>query len=329
MADDGSPKGSVWIENLTWMEAERVLEEYEVVMIPLGARTKEHGPHLPLNNDWVMAEYLAKRVAAVVPVAVMPSLQYGYYPSFLEYPGSVSLGFETFKEFVKDVCVSMAGYGVRKFYVLNTGVSTARALEPASEELREQGIEMRFTDILASGARAEEGVSEQEGGTHADEMETSMMLYINPEMVDMSKAVKDYDPTGGLGLTRDPEKTGSKYSPTGIYGDPTLATGEQGMIAVEARVRFIVEELRAGSASLSRSCGPSSILRRRAHDLRSLNPGFSFLRAATSISTRPDMSLRSKVSTGLWEYLRGTPTVVAGIPPRVWAIAEASVPPSW
>ena len=245
MADDGPPRGSVWIENLTWMEDEEALREYEVVMIPLGARTKEHGPHLPLNNDWIMAEYLAKRVAAEVPVAVMPTLQYGYYPSFLEYPGSVSLRLETFKELVKDICVSMAGYGVRKFYVLNTGVSTARALGPASEELREQGIEMRFTDILASGARAEEGVSEQEGGTHADEMETSMMLYINPEMVDMSKAVKDYDPSGGLGLTRDPEKMGSKYSPTGIYGDPTLATVEKGRIAVEARVRFIVEELRA------------------------------------------------------------------------------------
>ncbi|MEE8355609.1 MAG: creatininase family protein [Candidatus Bathyarchaeia archaeon] len=245
MADDESPRGSVWIENITWVEAEEALHEYEVVMIPLGARAKEHGPHLPLNNDWVMAEYLAKRVAAEVPVAVMPTLQYGYYPSFLEYPGSVSLSFETFKELVKDVCVSLAGYGVRKFYVLNTGVSTARALGPASEELRDRGIEMRFTDILASGARVEEGVSEQEGGTHADEMETSMMLYIKPGIVDMSKAVKDYDPTGGRGLTRDPDKIGPKYSPTGISGDPTLATVEKGRVAVEARVRFIVEELRS------------------------------------------------------------------------------------
>jgi creatinine amidohydrolase len=245
MADDESPGGSVWIESLTWMEAENALREYEVVMIPLGARTKEHGPHLPLNNDWIMAEYLARRVAVEVPVAVMPTLQYGYYPSFLEYPGSVSLGFETFKELVKDVCVSMAGYGVRKFYVLNTGVSTARALGPASEELREQEIEMRFTDILASGARAEEGVSEQEGGTHADEMETSMMLYIDPDVVDMSKAVKDYDPRGGRGLTRDPENVGPKYSPTGVFGDPTLATVEKGKVAVEARVRHIVDELRA------------------------------------------------------------------------------------
>ena len=243
--DSSGPKRSVKLEELTWVEAERVLKEYEVVMIPLGARTKEHGPHLPLNNDWIMAEYLAERVAAEVPVVVMPTIQYGYYPSFLEYPGSVSLELETFKGLVKDICVSMSGYGVRKFYVLNTGVSTVRGLRPAAEELREMDIEMRYTDILEAGRRAEEEVSEQEGGTHADEMETSMMLYIKSEVVDMAKAVKDYHPLGGRGLTRDPDnKNAGTYSASGVYGDATLATLEKGKIAIEARVRHIVEELK-------------------------------------------------------------------------------------
>jgi len=114
----------VKIENLTWIEAEEILKEYDVVLIPLGARTKEHGPHLPLNTDWILAEYLAERVANEVPVVLMPTIQYGYYPSFLEYPGSVSLKLETFKEMLKDICISMSRYGVKKFYVLNTGVST-------------------------------------------------------------------------------------------------------------------------------------------------------------------------------------------------------------
>ena len=61
----------------------------------------------------------------------------------------------------------------------------------------------------------------------------------------MSKAVKDYDPTGGRGLTRDPKNVGPKYSPSGVFGDPTLATVEKGRVAVEARVRHIVGELRA------------------------------------------------------------------------------------
>ena len=238
-------KRSLRLEHLTWIEAEKALKDCKVVMIPLGARTKEHGPHLPLNNDWIMAEYLAERVAAEVPVMMMPTLQYGYYPSFLEYPGSVSIGLETFKELVKDICVSMSGYGVKKFYVLNTGVSTVLGLRPAADELRELGIEMRYTDILESGRGVEEGLMEQEGGTHADESETSMMLYINPEMVDMSKAVKDYHPLKGQGLTRDSgNRDAGVFSVSGVFGDATLATLEKGRSAVEARIRYIVDELR-------------------------------------------------------------------------------------
>jgi creatinine amidohydrolase len=139
----------------------------------------------------------------------------------------------------------VAGYGIKKFYILNTGVSTVMGLKPASSELREEGINMIFTNILKSGSRVEEGIMEQEGGTHADEMETSMMLYMSPEVVDMSKATKDYDPTEGRGLTRDPNKKDAKYSPTGIFGDPTLATVDKGRIAVEGRIRFIVDELKA------------------------------------------------------------------------------------
>ncbi|MCW3992933.1 MAG: creatininase family protein [Candidatus Bathyarchaeota archaeon] len=237
---------SVWLEELTWVEAEEAIRDYEVVMIPLGARTKEHGPHLPLNNDWIMAEHLARRVAEEAPVVVMPTLQYGYYPSFLEYPGSVSLGLETFKEMLKDICISMSGYGVRKFYVLNTGVSTLLGLRQAAEELRERGIDMRYTDILKAGAEVEEEISEQEGGTHADEMETSMMLYIKPDVVDMSKAVEDYHPREGRGLTRDPDRPGvGAYSASGVFGDATLASVEKGRIAVEARVRHIVAEVKA------------------------------------------------------------------------------------
>ncbi len=64
-------------------------------------------------------------------------------------------------------------------------------------------------------------------------------------------------------------------------------------------------------------------------DLLSSKPASKAFREATRIFTRFSMSLRSKSSTGLWEYRLGTPTVMAGMPPLVWAMAEASVPPSW
>jgi creatinine amidohydrolase len=233
----------VRLEHLTWIEAEEVFETHDLVVIPLGAITKEHGPHLPLNNDFLMAEYLADRVAKELDVVMMPTIPFGFYPAFLEYPGSVSLEAETFRELVKDICVSIAGYGVKKFYILNTGVSTARVLGPASAELLESGIIMRFTDILQVGADAIEEVETQEGGTHADEIETSMMLYIAPDIVDMTKAEKDYDPRNRRGLTRDSTKPYT-YSPTGIWGDPTLATRQKGERIVEATVRDIIEDIR-------------------------------------------------------------------------------------
>ena len=238
-------QSSILLENMTWIEAEKALRSYEVVMIALGARTKEHGPHLPLKNDFTMAEYLKERVMKEVPVAVLPTLQYGYYPSFLEYPGSVSLGEETFTSVVVDICRSMNGYGVKKFYVLNTGVSTLRPLEAAAAALEKEDILLAYLNILEVDEKVPPGLLKQEGGTHADEGETSMMLYIAPDSVDMSKAVKDYDPRPNRrGLTRDPEGSGH-YSPTGIWGDPTLASKEKGKVLVEAAVAECVKQIRA------------------------------------------------------------------------------------
>ncbi len=235
---------SLVLEDLTWVEAEKALKDYDVALIALGARTKEHGPHLTLKTDYIQAEYLMRRVAAEVPVVVLPTLQYGYYPSFLEYPGSVSIGAGTFKNVVMDICKSMRGYGLKKFYVLNTGVSTIGPLAEAEKELAAAGITLRSLNVLEVDRELPAGLLKQEGGTHADEGETSMMLYIAPETVDMSKAVKDFDPRPGRhGLTRDPKGEGS-YSPTGIYGDPTLATKEKGRVIVEATVRAAVRQVR-------------------------------------------------------------------------------------
>jgi creatinine amidohydrolase len=237
-------KPSVILENLTWIDAEKALQEYEVVLIALGARTKEHGPHLLLKNDYVMAEYLKERVIKEVPVIALPTLQYGYYPAFLEYPGSISIQAETFTNIILDICHSMNGYGIKKFYVLNTGVSTLRPLTQAKEELSKNGIILNFLNILEVDEKLPSGLMEQEGGTHADEGETSMMLYIAPETVDMSKAVKDFDSRPNRrGLTRNPEGK-EHYSPTGIWGDPTLATRDKGRIIVENTISTIITQVK-------------------------------------------------------------------------------------
>jgi creatinine amidohydrolase len=239
----------VLLDELTWLEAEQLLKPDSVVVIPLGAQAKEHGPHLKLKNDFILAEYYKGRVLKQSNVIIAPTLNYHFYPAFAEYPGSTGLRLETARDMVVDICRSLAKFGPKRFYVLNTGVSTVRALKPAVEILAQDGIAMSFTD-LKSIAAVEDKIRQQEGGTHADELETSMMLYMQPSAVNMKKAVKDYHPSVGSGLTRDPHSTTSTYSASGVWGDATLATREKGKILTEAMVTQIladIEKLRSDS----------------------------------------------------------------------------------
>lgn len=235
-----APRG-VLLEDLTWVEAEKRLTPDTVVVIPLGAASKEHGPHLKLKNDLLIAEYLKQRVLNEADVVIAPTITYHFYPAFAEYPGSTSLRLETARDLVVDVCRGLARFGPKRFYVLNTGVSTNRALAPAVEILAADGITMQYTDLLTTLGPVEKEVGRQEGGTHADEIETSMMLVIAPKTVDMRKAVKDYNPGKGP-LTRKPGETGV-YSASGIYGDATLATRSKGVRVLEVLVRSVLADI--------------------------------------------------------------------------------------
>ncbi len=226
---------AVLLETLSWDEAEHILTPDTVVVIALGAESKEHGRHLQLNNDFLMAEYLKKRVLDAAPqnTVIAPTINYSYYPAFLEYPGSTSLSMDTARAMVTDIVHSLAHYGPRRFYILNTGISTLRPLAQAATDLSKDGIVLRYTDLTKDDPV--EKKLRQSGGTHADEIETSMMLYIAPESVRMKKAVRDLNPNQPGGLTRDPQGKGT-YSPTGAWGDPTLATREKGQAVVESLV---------------------------------------------------------------------------------------------
>jgi creatinine amidohydrolase len=233
----------VLLEDMTWPEAERALTPDVIVVIPIGAASKEHGPHLRLANDWVMADALRRRLAERTPVVIAPIVGASFYPAFVEYPGSISLRLETARDAIVDTVRSLARHGPRRFYALNTGISTIRALRPAAEILAAEGIALHFTDLGKALAAIEKQVGQQEGGTHADEIETSMMLYLAPDTVDMARAVKDYRPGTGP-LTRNPDGPGV-YSPTGSWGDPTLATRDKGERVVRVLVDALVADVDA------------------------------------------------------------------------------------
>jgi creatinine amidohydrolase len=231
------------IEDYTWPEAEAILRPDTVVVIPLGAAAKEHGRHLKLRNDLTIAEYFTRRVLDASHVAVAPALTYHFYPAFVEYPGSTSLSIETARNLTVEVVRSLARSGPRRFYVVNTGVSTNFPLQQAAKVLASDGILLQFTDFGARSDAAARAFREQPDGSHADEIETSLMLHIAPAAVDMTKAVREIGSRANpFRLTRRRDGQGT-YSESGVWGDATVATARKGAILAEALTAAILDDI--------------------------------------------------------------------------------------
>lgn len=231
----------IYLHQQNWQSLEKWLNTEAVVVFPLGAAAKEHGPHLPLNTDAVTAEWLAEQLRQCLRVVIAPIINSSFYPAFVEYPGSISLRLETARDLIVDSCLSLAAFGVRRFYVINNGVSTERPLSMAQSELQQQSITLEYLQLKEVFDQLPDDLFEQGWGSHADEHETSLMLHIAPQLVDMSKALDDGIEGEGL-LSRIRGK--GIWSESGVYGQATLATAEKGNIVAAALTAKVIDDVR-------------------------------------------------------------------------------------
>ena len=232
-------KPGVKLETLSWIEAEQWFATNPVVVIPLGAAAKEHGPHLPLNNDAIIATWLGEQIIARLPVVVAPLINASFYPAFTEYPGSIGLRYETARDVIADTCMSLASFGLSRFYVVNTGLSTLRPLAEVKSIL-DQGIVFEYLNLDAALQDLPEDLLQQQYGSHADEHETSLMLHIAPEVVDMSLAVDDgAEGEGRLTRTRGQ----GLWSDSGVFGQATLASTSKGKVIAEVLLQHVLTQI--------------------------------------------------------------------------------------
>ena len=237
-------KHGVKLETLSWVEAERCFAANPLVVMPLGAAAKEHGPHLPLNNDAIIGGWLAEQLRRLRPLVIAPLINASYYPAFVEYPGSISLRAETARDVIVDSVNSLARFGLTRFYVLNTGLSTLGPLAAAKSLL---GDKLVFEYLVIDKAlhTLPPGLLVQGYGSHADEAETSLMLYIAPEVVDMGLAVDD----GAEGEGRLTRQRGEGIrSPSGVYGQATLASADKGRRIADHLVNHCLQSIDACGA---------------------------------------------------------------------------------
>ena len=235
---------AVYLEDISWTTARQQLTSETVVVIPLGAASKEHGPHLPLSTDFIQAEGLAKLVALQRKVIITPVVNYGFYPAFLKYPGSTSTDFRTATDMVVQIVRSLADYGPKRFYVINVGVSTTPTLEIAAKTLAEEGILLYFSRYdRPAFDRSDAKFRTKEFSGHADEIETSNILYLRGDLTNMSKAVNDSSMKGKRGNMAPVLIEGGNLNESGINGYGALGIVEKGEKALKAFAGELVKEI--------------------------------------------------------------------------------------
>ena len=240
MPDNTAKSRGAWVADLAWPEVESRILSGASAVLPVGAAAKEHGRHLPLNADQLQAEWLAARLIEKVNVLVWPTLTYGHYPAFADYPGSCSLSAATFENLVEEILQSIFSSGIKSALILNTGISTIAPLERVTARTSRQ-IKLANVYHGRGYLKAEEKIGRQPRGGHADELETSIMLVIAPDKVNMKRARPWAERDMRAGALVRNDKSHPNYSPNGVYGNPTLATKEKGELLIKAMLEDILE----------------------------------------------------------------------------------------
>jgi creatinine amidohydrolase len=207
-----------WLEDLTWPEAKARFDVGALVVIPVGAASKAHGPHLPLKTDALTARALAQRLIERLPAVAAPVVGFGFYPAFTAFAGSQHLSAATFKALLGELLGNLRGHGVRRIAILNTGVSTEQPID----EVAAGADDLLVLHMRGLGGAAEKLLDVADGG-HADERETSVMLALEPRSVRMDRLAR-----AGL------------FERTAATGDPTRATAFKGERILTARIDDIV-----------------------------------------------------------------------------------------
>jgi creatinine amidohydrolase len=245
------------VERMTWNEVASRIDAGAAAILPIGAAAKQHGLHLPLNTDRIQAEWLALRLSESIDALMWPTLTYGHYPAFVEYAGSISLSSQVFEAIVRQIASSILGHGCRALLVLDTGISTKAPIERALAQL---GAGHALHLQIHDGPRyrhAAAQLAEQRHGSHADELETSLMLALAPRLVDMGRAEASPPLAREVSGRLTPTDTASpNYSRSGSFGDPTLATPEKGEVLLKAMLDDLNEQASVFLATQTRDAGP-------------------------------------------------------------------------
>jgi creatinine amidohydrolase len=217
------------LHEMSWVEAKEYFAENDTAILPVGS-TEQHGPQNPLGTDHLIARAVAEETAKRTGTLCLPVVPFGVSPHHRQFWGTVFIKAGVFREYVRNVCLSLKYYGVEKVVVVNGHGGNASALLEMARELREEGM---FVSIFqwwtVSGELLPDIFSSEERG-HAAAEETSMNLAVHPHLVNIEKAV-DEAPRKPTAETRGLVSwifDTIDYTSSGVFGKASSASAEKG-----------------------------------------------------------------------------------------------------
>jgi creatinine amidohydrolase len=241
---------------LTWKQVDALPRETTLLVLPTAA-IEQHGHHLPLATDTLINNLLLGNALALVPaempIYALPPVCYGKSNEHIGFPGTLSISAQTFLSLVLDLGASIAASGFKKVVLYNTHGGNTSLVDVLARDLRAE-FGLHTFSLFGSPGATFEGVSQQERtyGFHAGEIETAYLLYAKPSLVDRAAYTSNYIARVEQPELLKPEGSAANFAwltkdiaSSGVLGDPTAATAENGEKWVQEAAVRIAEILMA------------------------------------------------------------------------------------
>jgi creatinine amidohydrolase len=208
------------------------------VIIPLGS-IEQHGPHLPVTTDILIAEYMANQISKKIPAYVMPGIPYGVsyeHESFF----NISISSDLLSELLTQVCISLAENGFRSIIILNGHHGNMGVVQYVPQKVASKNPKLNVFSINYWNLIEREF-------DHAGFVETSLMLSINPKLVQMNKAKPGYSDKKRLHATYSTflnNPSSFKITKNGVWGDPTKANSSDGRKIMSTAIKNIIRSIK-------------------------------------------------------------------------------------
>lgn len=224
------------LDTLNESQAKAALARARIALLPLGA-TEPHGDHLPLATDNLLAERFCARLDAALgdDALTLPLVPYGQVWSLRGHAGAIDIGNDLLVELLVALARNMQGYGINSMAIINAHYGNFDAIKAAARRLKEEDIHLlsySWAGMAQTVARLQTTTTARSGYMHAEEIETSLMLALAGEYVDMQRARAHY-PLFPKNFSARPIRW-TEFSDYAVLGDPTAASVEKGRELVDA-----------------------------------------------------------------------------------------------